>query len=578
MMPERDAPSMPEAPPPKPPEPGSGAPVADRVGGELPEAQLVSRERLSLVWLLPILALLVGGWLAYKTLSEKGPRVTIELATASGLQANKTKVKYKDVDIGTVTDIDVTGDLTRVVVTAELRHGTEHFLTDQTRFWVERPRVTASRISGLETLLSGAYVAIDPVLGGKARRRFVGLADPPVITTDEPGTQFKLRSDSLGSLNLGSPVYYRHIQVGQVVGYELDEDGGAVTIDVFVASPHDRLVYTNTRFWNASGVDFQLGADGIRLDTESLMSVLIGGIGFDTPDTLETPGTAAPADRFFPLYASRSAAHERVYLDKQRYLLLFRGSVRGLSIGAPVLLRGIQIGQVLDIQLRFDLDNYDFFIPVLIEIEPDRIGMPGERSRILAEDPDVVDRLVAAGLRAQLKTGSLLTGQLYVELDFHKDAPQAELAKRGDYRVLPTLPTPLEAVTAQVSQILAKLEDFPIEQIGEDLSATMAGARAILDSAALKSSLVEMELTLRQLRSLGATLGDETAPELNATLREAQQALKDARTLIAPEAPLNAEAVRTMKELSAAARSIRVMADYLERHPEALIQGKGGRR
>jgi len=544
---------------------------------KLPEAQIIRRDRLSMVWLLPVLAVLVGGWLAYKALSERGPTITIEFRTAAGLEAGKTKVKFKDVEIGQITAIDVSQDLSKVKVSAELRQGSEKFLTTQTRFWVARPRITASQVSGLETLLSGAYVAMDPVVGGDPERHFVGLKDPPVITTDEPGTLFRLRSDALGSLNLGSPVYYRQIQVGQVVSYALDEDGRAVTIDVFVAQPHDRLVVSNTRFWNASGIDIQLSADGVSVYSDSLLSVLIGGVSFDNPNTLESDGMPAKSGQLFPLYANRNDAHERVYLDKERYLLVFTGSLRGLSIGAPVLLRGIKIGQVLDVQLKFDTEKLDFFIPVLVEIEPERIGFGkgGTRDHVLAQNPDILDKLIQAGLRAQLKTGSLLTGQLYIELDFHKDAPPARLTQSGDYRVVPTLPTPLEAVTTQVNQILAKVEAFPIDKIGEDLSATMAGARAVIDSAALKNSLTELELTLRELRSLSAKLDNDMAPELSSTLREAQQAMKNASALIAPDAPINVGAVRTMQEVGAAARSLRVLADYLERHPEALLQGKG---
>ena len=561
--------------------PAPSEPDAERLRSpaDFPEAQVVNHDRISLVWLLPVLAVLVGGWLAYKTLSERGPIITVEFKTAAGLTAGKTKVKFKDVDIGDVTAIDVSDDLSKVIVTAELTHGSEKFLADQTRFWVARPRVTASRVSGLETLLSGAFIAIDPVGAGKQQRHFVGLPEPPVITTDEPGTSFRLRSPTLGSLNLGSPVYYRHIRVGQVIDFELDKDGRAVTIEVFVTQPHDNLVLTNTRFWNASGIDMKLSADGISLDTESLLSVLLGGVAFDNPDTIESLGEAANPDQYFPLYPNRSEAHERVYLDKERYLLIFGGSVRGLNIGAPVVLRGITVGQVLDIQLKFDAEKLDFYIPVLVEIEPERIGFPdGGRQRMLAEDPDILNKLVAAGMRAQLKTGSLLTGQLYVELDFHKDAPPAHLTQRGDYRVVPTLPTPLEAITTKVNRILAKVDEFPIDTIGNELSATLAGAREVVDSVALKNSLTELEQTLRQLRSLSAKLDDEIAPELSSSLHEAQQALKNVNGLIAPDAPLNAETVRTMRDVSAAARSIRTLADYLERHPEALIQGKGGSR
>jgi paraquat-inducible protein B len=344
---------------------------------ELPEAVVARPSRISLVWLVPIVALLIGGWLAYKAYSESGPTIRIQFKTAAGLEAKKTKVKFKDVDVGQVKSITVRQDMKAVVVTAELVAGAESYLTDKTRFWVARARITPSQVSGLDTLLSGSYIAIDPVTEGKPARDFVGLEVPPLFTTSEPGKKFVLRSRTLGSLNIGSPVYYRQIQVGQVVGYDLDKKGDDVSIELFIAAPNDRLVSTDTRFWNASGVDFTLSTDGLSLDTQSLLSVLIGGVAFDTPPTIGEKGTLAPENYQFPLYGSREKAHEKVYLDKKRFLLFFEGSVRGLSVGAPVLLRGIELGQVLDIQLELDVEAFKFQVPVLIEIEPQRIRLIG---------------------------------------------------------------------------------------------------------------------------------------------------------------------------------------------------------
>jgi paraquat-inducible protein B len=489
------------------------------------------------------------------------------------------------VDIGTVTAIDVSPDLDHVVVTAELRHGSEQFLAADSTFWVARPRITASQVSGLETLLSGAFVAVDPGGSKQERRHFQGLADPPVITTDAPGRRYLLRSDALGSLNLGVPVYYRDIQVGQVTRYELDADGGAVTVEVFVNSPHDALVRTNTRFWNASGIDVQLGADGLQVDTQSVISLLIGGVAFDTPDDLETTGAVAPADQFFPLYANRRAASEEVYLNKERYLMIFNGSVRGLAVGAPVSLRGIQIGRVLDIALKLNDETLDFFIPVLVEVEPERVGLTRSREAELQQDPDVVSKMIGHGLRAQLKTGNLLTGALYVDLDFHADAPPATLSEHDGYRVLPTLPTPLEAVTAKVTQFLDKVNGLPIEAIGDDLQATLAGTRAFVDSADLKRAVAELADVLGELRVLAGQINTDLAPELDAvlarlrqTLEEATGTFADVNALLGPDAPLGVESVRTMRDVSAAARAVRELADYLERHPEALLKGKGGGR
>lgn len=548
----------------------------DRAFDSMPQAVAIRRSRISIVWLIPLVALAIGGWLAYKTFSGQGPIVTIDFNSATGLQAGKTKVKFKDVDVGEVTAIDVNPDLKTVRVTARLKYGSAHYLTQNTRFWVERPRVTASRVSGLETLLSGAYIAIDPVTEGDEARAFVGLEEPPLFTTAEAGKRYVLRSATLGSLNIGSPVYYRQIQVGQVVGYRLDPEGRAVDIEIFVSAPHDRVVLNHTRFWNASGLDFSVSANGVKVDTESLLSVLIGGVSFDSPDTIEADRTPAAADAVFPLYPSRDQAHAKTYAVKERYLLFFQGSVRGLSVGAPVVLRGITVGQVLDVQLQFSVDDFEFHIPVLVEIEPDRVGIRGDSRKL--NRGDVIQRLVGMGLRGQLKTGSLLTGELYVDLDFHKDVPPQPVVRYGDYEVLPTVPATLEVATNRVNSILAKVDALPFEQIGKDVAQTAANANRILSSAQLQGAIAETQGALAEVRKTAERLNATIAPELSAALNQTTATLKDAQDVVAENSPIYIEMRRMFQELSAAARSVRVFADYLERHPEALLKGKAGGR
>lgn len=550
-------------------------PSVDR-SDETPRALVKPRGGVSLVWLIPLVAALIGAWLAVKTIVERGPTITIELPTAAGLEAGKTKVKFKDVDIGQVTAIDVSPDLKSVIVTAELRQGAEHYLSEGTRFWVERPRVTASGVSGLGTLLSGPYIAIDPVLEGTETRDFTGLEEPPLFTTAELGTRFLVRSPTLGSINIGSPVYYRQIQVGQVAGFSLDEDGQGVSIDLFVFAPHDRLVTTRTRFWNASGIDVSLGTDGIRMDSESLMSILIGGLAFDTPETIEAPGEAPGPDHVFPLYPSRDQAQATIYLHKERYLLFFEGSVRGLAVGAPVLLRGITVGKVLDVRLQLAADSLEFQIPVLIEIEPERIAVQGDQGKLA--EAGMIPQLVNRGLRGQLKSGNLITGQLYVELDLHPETRPGVLVTHGDYQVLPTVPTPLEALTSKLTTIVDRIEALPLDRIGEDLSAILAGVNTLVNSSAIEQGVVELERVLAEVRALSEQLNTEIAPELAATLRQTTETLRGASALVESGSPIAVELRRTLQEVSGAARSLRIMADYLERHPEALLRGKGGAR
>ena len=549
----------------------------------LPEARAVRRNRVSIVWLIPLVAVAIGGWLAYKTYSEQGPTITITFPSAAGLEAGKTKVKFKDVDVGQVTAIDVTADLTSVRVTAQLRFGAADFLTEHTRFWVERPRITASQVTGLETLLSGAYIAMDPVTEGRPARDFTGLKEPPLFTTSEPGKRFVLRAPSLGSLNIGSPVSFRQIQVGQVVSYDLAEDGGSVDVEIFISSPHDALVLEDTRFWNASGLDFSLSAEGVRVDTQSLLAMLIGGVSFDTPDTIQGSRSRATAGQVFPLYPSRDEAHEKIYARKDRYLMFFQGSVRGLSVGAPVLLRGIEVGQVLDVELTFSTEDFQFHIPVLVEIEPDRVGIRGDRREV--GEIEVMQRLVARGLRGQLKSGSLLTGQLYVDLDFHPDARPEMIARYGNYEVLPTVPAPLEALTTKATEvlermtsILAKVDAMPLEQIGADAAQAVASANAVVASSELKEAIAETAAALTAVRETAEQLNTRIAPELSETLRQTTETLKYAGDIVAENSPMYIELRRMFQEATAAARSLRVFADYLERHPEALLKGKGGGR
>ncbi|MBK8640273.1 MAG: MCE family protein [Chromatiaceae bacterium] len=549
--------------------------ATDNYPEPLPEADVVLPGRLSTIWLIPLLALAIGGWLAWQSYSQGGPEIQIAFKSATGLQADRTKVKFMDVEVGQVTSISVSPDLTHALVKARLLAGSERYLKDKTRFWVARPRISATEVTGLETLFSGAYIAIDPVLEGESSREFVGLDSPPLVTTSEPGKHFILHATSLGSLNIGSPVFYRSIQAGQVVSYDLDEDGQGVSIRVFVSAPYERLVLTNTRFWNASGLDLKLTPEGIQLDTGSLLSIIIGGVAFDNIRSLEDEGGPARDNDTFPLYGNQAQASEITYSKKVNYLLYFDGSVHGLEIGAPVMVRGIRIGKVLDIRLDFDVDNRNFQIPVLIELEPERIDEVQDIREL--EEQDMMADLVANGLRGQLKSTSLLTGKLYVDLDFHPTAPPARLGQRGDLTVLPTVRAPLDALTNKISALMGKFEALPLEEMGNDLRDAIKGAKGFLNSSGLANALTEIGGALKQFRLTASKMDEQTLPKLGEAVEQVRATFKSAQGVIAPDTALYYDIKRALTELSAAARSIRDMADYLERHPEALIKGKGAR-
>jgi len=570
---------------------------------DLPRAQVRTRPRglhLSMVWLLPLVAALIGLWVVYTDWTDRGPLVTIYFSNAEGIEAKKTRVKYRDVAVGLVEEVHFSDDMSRVVTKVRLDKAFSGRITDATRFWVVRPRVEGLRISGLETLISGAYISMDLGAGGEPADVFEGLDEPSSVLSDTPGTFFKLRAEGLGSLSSGSPVYFRQIDVGEVVKYRLAPDSSHVEIDVFIRAPHDERVRVNTRFWNVSGVELDLSAAGLQVGLESLASLLAGGIAFATPQSLDAGAQAQPGASF-PLYASRDASKEAPITISQPYVLHFPDTIRGLSVGAPVEFRGLRVGTVSDIGFEGNAEAGPVRTPVLISIEPERVPMadPGEGGEFELLDAEtqrarvraLLERSVQAGLRARLQTGNLLTGQMFVELDFVAEAEPAAVDYSGEIPEMPTVPGVFDGITRNLSRILAKIDRLPLEQIGRDLQATMAGANALVNSAELKNSLSHVEQSLQKLDGLLAVLEQKSGPLMDTVeqtgqdirglitasegaVTRAEAALASVEKTVSADGPLGRELLAALEELTAAARSIRIMAEYLERHPEALIKGK----
>lgn len=518
----------------------------------------------SIVWIVPLVALLIGGWLAFKAISEKGPTIKIAFASAEGLEAGKTRIKYKDVEIGKVDEIRLSDDLSTVVVTAELVRESEKFLTDKTRFWVVRARVSGGTVTGLSTVLSGVYIGVDPSRDGTPTREFTGLDVPPVVTTDQPGRHFWVRADRLGSLDVGAPVYYRQIQVGQVVSYGFSPDGEAVDIQLFVEAPHHTKVTENTRFWNTSGIHVDLTADGLKITTESLITIITGGLAFDLPDGLP-PGKEAEPDAVFRLYPDHASTQEKSYTIRRYWMLYFDQSVRGLSVGAPVELYGIKIGEVVGLELAYDTGKHDFRVPVKVVIEPERISGIGTATaqKAAAENSEAIVRMLVEerGMRAQLKNRNLLTGQMLIDLAFHRDAKKARLTHVEGYPVIPTIPGSLEQLQESLTRIATRLEKVPFEQIGNELSETLKDTR----------------IMVRQAGDLAGTLNSETAPQFKATLDELQKTLTELQGMLGKDSRLNYTTRKSFEELTLTLRSLRELADSLERRPESVLFGKGGK-
>ncbi|NOQ63334.1 MAG: MCE family protein [Methyloprofundus sp.] len=516
-------------------------PVQDEYMNHLPESNIQPRAKISIIWLVPIVAVLVGAWIGYKAWSEIGPTVIITFATADGLEAGKTKIKYKNVEIGEVKSIHVNHDSMNVEVVAEMTKDIKPFLTDKSRFWVIRARINASGASGLDTLLSGAYIGIDTSSEGRQLRKFTGLEIPPVITGNIPGRHFVLHTRNLGSIERDVPVYYRKFIVGRVEEVKLKPDGESVTIRIFINAPYDKWVNASTKFWNASGIDFSMNTSGINVDSESLVSILIGGIAFESAD-ISNGIKPAENNSGFKLYPNRVESLKIDYQAERKFVINFSESVRGLTIGAPVEFRGIQMGEVTDIQLLFDTEAKKISVPVTMTIDYARIALkekPGKLAQLAVNSMRRTEFFINQGLRAQLETGNLLTGQLYIALDFFPDAAPFTMNWQVDTPEFPSVPGTMGGLKIHINSILKKVDSM-----------------------------------MTQVNELSYKLNHKLEPELSGTLRQAENTLLTIQGTLESDSALQQDLHIALREFSKAARSIKTLADYLERHPESLIQGK----
>jgi paraquat-inducible protein B len=542
----------------------------------LPQATAVppKRSRISVIWIIPILAAIVAIGIAVQRILSEGPTIIIVFTAAEGIEAGKTFIKYKDVNIGQVKAIRLTNDYKKVEVTAKIEKHAAGLMVQDAKFWVVRPQISLTGVSGLSTLLSGNYIGFEPGASEQSGNIFIGLDVPPVIT-GEAGKEFVLNSSDLASLSIGSPLYYRRLPVGQVSGYDLQADGKAVQIKVFVRAPYDKYVVAGTRFWNVSGIDVSLGADGVNVRTESVLAILVGGISFDVPPFM-TPGAAAAADTVFTLYNDRELAMKAPDPLAKHYVLKFNESVRGLAVGAPVTFLGLTAGEVTKVGLAFDPAKGDIRPRVEAVFYPERVieAVGTEQSAQLEafrQDEQkrraFIRRMVEErGLRAQLKSGSLITGQLYVGIDYFPKAPKVKLAFDQESPEFPTVPSDLADLEAKVGGIVDKLDKVPLEAIGKNLNKDLENLDQTLTSAKKLISNADEQL----IPGLKADVED-----LHKALGAVERAMNNANaSLLQSSAPAQQELRDALQEFTRAARSLRILLDELERQPSSVIRGK----
>ncbi|MDH1336667.1 MlaD family protein [Comamonas thiooxydans] len=524
--------------------------------------------RVSLIWLVPAIAALIGISMLIHTWTSAGPKITITFNSAAGLEAGKTQLKYKEINIGVVNSITLSKDGSQVIAHADIDKTAAALIRQDSRFWVVRPRIGAGGVSGVDTLLSGAYIGVDKGHSAENGRKFTGLETPPTVIGDMPGTSYVLKTNELDSLDVGSPIYYRSIPVGHVASYQLSDDGRSVNMQIFVDAPYDKFVTLDTRFWNASGIDVSLGANGLKMQTQSLATIVSGGIAFS--NSFISRAEPAPKDTKFTLAKDQQSALAPPDGPSQNLRLRFDQSLRGLSIGAPVQFIGIDLGNVRFIKPDYDAAKGHFSTVVGIEVYPERLGdvlskLPQTEGNDEEQMAQFMARLVEQGLRAQARTGNLLTGQLYIALDFAPKAPKVAFDPKARPLSLPTVSGSFDQLQEQMASIVNKIDRIPLDSIGRNLD----------------SSLANLNKTLAQVNG-------QTLPQTTQTLQDAQKAigsaqqafagvqqtLGDVQSLIAADAPLQQDLGETLTEVRRTARSLRTLTDMLGRHPESVIRGR----
>ncbi|EPL6455272.1 intermembrane transport protein PqiB [Providencia rettgeri] len=512
------------------------------------------------VWVIPIVTILLGAWVLFYHFSNQGPEVTLITYNAEGIEAGKTKIKSRSVDIGVVESVTLDDNFSRVIIKARLNNEMKELLRTDSAFWIVKPAIGRDGVTGLGTLLSGAYIELQPGLEAKEHFEFTLLDTPPLASPDAKGIRVILSSDKAGQLNPGDPVLFRGYRVGSVETSNFDMDKRDMRYQLFINAPYDKLVSSNVRFWKDSGIAFDMSSQGVHVEMGSIATLLTGGVSFDVPEGW-VPGENAKENAEFELFDNQSSIQNSLYTQYQDFVLFFSDSVRGLQPGAPVEFRGIRLGTVAQVPfytagLDQSLDN-DFRIPVLIHIEPERFSKDVGANFNLKNELKLA---MQGGLRASLKSGNLLTGALFVDLDF---VPNAEPYKGptvvAGYKIIPTTSGGLAQIQQKVIAVLDKINNMPIEPMLNQTTQTLAEGQKVVKEA--NAMLVELNKVM-------ASKEFQNLPhDLQKTLQEMNRAMQGFQ----PGSPAYNKMVDNMQRLDQVLREVQPLLRTLNNKSNALV-------
>ena len=518
-----------------------------------PPRATLRRQSFNIVWLVPIIAAIIAGYLGYRTIMEQGPLLTLTFTNAEGLAAGQTQLKYKAVALGTVESIDLAKDNSHVIVKVRMTNVGKRFLNSNARFWVERPRLNVSDISGFETLVSGAYISVDPGKpGGRYQDQFTGLEQPPGVRSDEPGHTYTLKAYNLGSIGSGTPIFYRDVIVGEVLGYDIGNGLGPIQISIFVRAPFDHLVRPDSRFWDTSGVSFGIKGGVLQMQLQSVQALFAGGISFNLPYSArdETP---SPDGASFKLYASRQQAEASSYNTQIKVISYVTTDVSGLTPGAPVNALGIEVGDVTGIDLLVDPSTGKAKVRVTMQLQPQRISALKESDSI-ENSAALLQRFVNNGMRVEIGTANYVTGQKEVDLVSVPNAKPAKVKIDGNAIVLPFETNGVDTILANATDITNKIDKIPLQNIGDNLN--------------------------RLLKTTNNTLGGpqtrQLIRQLSLTLQTANTTLKDIQTGFGQDSDFQRNLGQVLNQANATLQSLQALSTYLDQHPQSVIFGRSG--
>jgi paraquat-inducible protein B len=524
-------------------------------------AKVSKQARLSPIWIVPVVALLIGLWLIYDNYTKAGKQITLSLTNAEGIEAGKTKIKVHSVDIGLVEQVTLSEDLTHIEVLARITPKAQPMLVKDTQLWVVKPRIGLEGISGLNTVISGAYIQLQPGKSLEETDQFTVLDQPPISLNGAKGVHVNLIGKVGNSLRVGDPVTYQGLRVGRVVSASFDPKQRQMQHELFIEHPYDVLVTDNTRFWTSVGIDVKLDAEGFKASVPTVESLIAGGVSFGHADD-RPMGNPVRSEATFELFANEEAARQQTYDQYLEYVLLVNDTVRGLSKGAPVEFRGLRVGTVMNVPWKFNSPerkkDFRYAIPVLIHLEPGRLAENGIAD--LQEWKTRVAQMLQGGLHATLKSGNLITGSVFVDLNMDGRAHQSYHRERFEgLPVMPTSATNLAQIEQKLSDLLDKLNGLKLEPV-------LSG---------LDKNLQQSEKTMQEIRGLSQQvnqlLSQPDLQQMPANINQTMQALRTTLKGLSPDAPAYQELTTTLQRLDKALRDIQPLARTLNEQPNAIL-------